>query len=88
MSDSLKRNKSFLVEASIISVSNLFVKIIGMIFKIPLDDVLGSGMGIFNAALSFYAILYTISSAGLPSAISRMVAVSNEKGKAREALAK
>ena len=35
----------------ILTISNVIVKIIGLIFKIPLHDILGDeGMGYFNAA--------------------------------------
>ena len=55
-----RSNKSFLVEASIISISNFAVKIIGVLFSIPLSNLLDSGMDVFNAAYSVYAMLYMI----------------------------
>lgn len=79
-----KKNKSFLVEAGIISVSSFVVKIIGVLFKIPLANMLGNGMGIFSAAYSLYAMLYMISTSGLPVAISRMIASSDKQGRQRE----
>lgn len=80
-----KTDKSFLVEASIISVSNFVVKIIGVLFSIPLSNILGSdGMEPFNAAYSVYAMLYMVSTAGLPVATSRMVAASAKRGRGYE----
>ena len=55
MSDTVK--KSFVAEALVISVSNLLVKIIGVLFKIPMSNMLQEGMGVFNAAYSIYAML-------------------------------
>lgn len=82
----MKRSeKSFLVEASIISISNFTVKIIGVLFSIPLSNLLQGGMGIFNAAYSVYAMLYMISTAGLPVATSRMVAAAAKRGRRYEA---
>lgn len=82
----MKRSeKSFLVEASIISISNFTVKIIGVLFSIPLSNLLQGGMGIFNAAYSVYAMLYMISTAGLPVATSRMVAAAAKRGRRHEA---
>lgn len=83
--DEKKREKSFLVEASIISLSNFTVKIIGVLFKIPLSRILDESMGIFNAAYSVYAMLYMVSTAGLPVAISRLVAAAAKRGREREA---
>lgn len=80
-----KSNKSFLVEASIISISNFAVKIVGVLFSIPLSNLLDSGMDVFNAAYSVYAMLYMISTAGLPVATSRLVAASAKRGRAYEA---
>ncbi|MEG1742647.1 MAG: polysaccharide biosynthesis protein [Clostridia bacterium] len=78
------RTKSFVTEALIISVSNLIVKIIGVVFKIPMSNLLQESMGIFNAAYSIYAMLYMVSTAGLPVAISRIVSQSREKKRSRE----
>lgn len=79
-----RSDKSFLVEASIISLSNFAVKIIGVLFSIPLSNILDSGMEVFNAAYSVYAMLYMISTAGLPVATSRLVAASAKRGRAHE----
>ena len=79
-----KKNKSFLVEAGIISVSSFVVKIIGVLFKIPLANILGEHMGIFSAAYSLYAMLYMVSTSGLPVAISRMISASAKQGREKE----
>ena len=79
-----KKNKSFLVEAGIISVSSFVVKIIGVLFKIPLANILGEHMGIFSAAYSLYAMLYMVSTSGLPVAISRMISASAKRGREKE----
>ncbi len=79
-----KSEKSFLVEASIISLSNFAVKIIGVLFSIPLSNFMYGGMEVFNAAYSVYAMLYMISTAGLPVATSRLVAASAKRGRANE----
>ena len=79
-----QKNKSFLVEAGIISISSFIVKIIGVLFKIPLANILGKDMGVFQAAYSLYAMLYMLSTSGLPVAISRLIAASDKKGRDRE----
>ncbi len=85
MEDNVKeQNKGFFREALVISVSNFAVKIIGVLFKIPLTNILDGAMGAFNAAYSIYAMLYMVSTAGLPVAISKMVAESSGKGRRKE----
>ncbi len=59
----------------ILTCSNLLVKLIGVLFKIPLQSVLtDQGMGYFNAAYTIYLWFYTLSTAGLPVAVSLLVA--------------
>ncbi len=79
------RAKSFVREAVILSVASFAVKIIGVVFKIPLTNILGDGIGAFNAAYSIYAMLFMLSTSGLPVAVSKLVSASNEKGRGREA---
>ncbi|MBQ7646242.1 MAG: oligosaccharide flippase family protein, partial [Clostridia bacterium] len=83
--DKKQIEKSFVTQAAIISVSNFVVKIIGVVYKIPLSRILNDSMGVFNAAYSIYAMLFMISTAGLPVAVSKLVAASNERGRQREA---
>ncbi len=85
MSNIDKSSKSFVAEAAIISVSNFAVKLVGVLFKIPLANQLGEFMGVFNAAYSIYAMLFMISTSGLPVAVSKLVAIAKEKGRRREA---
>ena len=61
--------------AAILTVSTVLVKVIGAVFKIPLGNLLGgSGMGYFTSAYDLYLPLYSLAMAGLPIAISRLVA--------------
>lgn len=78
------RSKSFVTEAAILSISGFAVKVIGLIYKIPLATILGNDMGIFTAAYSIYAMLFMISTSGLPVAISRMIASAAQKGRLTE----
>lgn len=50
------------------------MKILGAIYKIPLSNILGdAGYGYFNAAYSIYFVMLTVSTAGLPVALSRII---------------
>ena len=79
------KNKSFLREAVILTVASFAVKIIGVLYKIPLTNILGDSIGVFTAAYSIYAMLFMLSTSGLPVAVSKLVAASNEKGRGLEA---
>ncbi len=82
---SKQKGQTFVFGAVILMLSNILVKIIGAVFKIPLKNMIGSeGMANFNAAYSIYVSFYMISTAGIPVAISRMIASSYSKGNIRE----
>lgn len=66
--------KSFVKGALILGIAGLICKVIGAFFRIPLYNMLGDGTQYYEAIYPFYSTLLVISSAGLPTAISRMVA--------------
>ncbi len=79
------QKQSFLEGALILMLANVMIKLIGAVFKIPLKNLIGGdGMGIYNTAYTPYAFLLTIATAGIPIAVSRMVAEANALGKTRE----
>ncbi len=82
---SAQKGRSFLREAVILTVASFAVKIIGVVYKIPLTNIMGESIGVFNAAYSIYAMLFMLSTSGLPVAVSKLVAASNEKGRGIEA---
>ncbi len=70
-----KRQKSLVRGISILGISGLICKVIGVLYKIPLAHTIGpTGMGVYHQVFPTYNLLLTISSAGIPVAISRMVA--------------
>lgn len=80
-----RKKQGFVYGAMILMLSNILVKIIGALFKIPLSNFIGdTSMGYFSTAYSVYSMLFLISTAGLPVAISRMIAAARAKNNARE----
>ncbi len=70
----LKQKKTFFSGVAALTVSTIFVKIIGLLYKIPMMQLLGAeGMGYFNSAYEIYVLFYVISTSGLPVALSKMV---------------
>lgn len=63
--------KSLIKGVSILGIYGLICKIIGVIFRIPLALIIGDdGLGVYQLVFPTYAMLLTISSAGIPVAIS------------------
>ena len=66
--------KVFFSGVLLLSFSTVLVKIIGLIYKIPMLSYLGSeGMGYFNSAYEIYALFCIIATAGLPVALSVLI---------------
>lgn len=84
MSEPQKQN--FLHGATILAAGVAVMKVLGAIYKIPLQNILGdTGYGYFNAAYVIYNVLLTIATAGLPVALSRMISEANTLGRPLQA---
>ncbi|MBR6753427.1 MAG: polysaccharide biosynthesis protein [Clostridia bacterium] len=69
-----QKQKSLIGGVSILGIAGLICKIVGVLYRIPLAHLIGpTGMGIYHKVFPAYNLLLTISSAGIPVAISRMV---------------
>jgi len=80
-----KGSRTFLSGVLVLTLANLITKVIGLIFKIPLTNMLGNeGMGYFNTAYQIYTWLYMLSTAGVPVALSMMVSECNARGRHSE----
>lgn len=78
--------KSFVAGAAILGVAGLITKLLGAVFRIPLANIIGaSGMAYYQTAYPVYVMLLMISTTGLPTAISRMVAERRAVGQYHEA---
>ncbi len=77
-----RKKESFVTGAAVLTASTIIIKILGAVFKIPLSNIIGkSAMGDFGVAYNIYALLLTLSTAGLPVALSRMVSVADALGR-------
>ena len=69
-----KNNKNFLMQGSILAISGLFVRFIGLIYRIPMISIIGTeGNGYYTSAYSIYSLFLIISSYSFPSAISKLI---------------
>lgn len=69
-----KKQSSFVKGAAILGIAGLIVKVIGAFFRVPLANHVGpEGMSYYEVAYPYYSGLLVIASAGLPTAISKMV---------------
>ncbi len=80
----MKKSKGMLQNAVILFAAMTITKIIGAILKIPLGNILGGlGMGYFSAAYSVFSPIYALTTAALPTVITKLVAENAASGKIR-----
>ena len=73
----MKKNV-FLKGAIILIIFNLIGKVLGAVYRIPLAKIVGSvGMGQYQLTFPLYCLILTISTSGIPVAISKLVAEYN-----------
>ncbi|MBQ6530213.1 MAG: polysaccharide biosynthesis protein [Clostridia bacterium] len=79
--------RSFMNNVTVILVSQIIVKLFGMVYRIVITNIPGFGdeaLGLYNVGFQIYTVLLAISSVGIPNAISKMVseraAVKDYKG--------
>ena len=73
-----KRTKKddYIVQGSILAAAAVLTKIIGVVYRIPLTNILGDeGNGFYGYAYQVYAIALMISSFSLPTAVSKLVSI-------------
>ena len=74
--------QSFMGGVTVLAVSTVFVKICGALYKIPLNNILGDeGVTHFTSAYNIYSFLLTLSTAGLPLALSKLISEADATGR-------
>ncbi len=78
MQDNKRR---FVQGASLFAIATIVAKIIGAIYRIPLTNILGAeGMGIYQLVFPLYALILTLSSGAIPTAIAILASRSLSNG--------
>ena len=72
--------QGYLKGAAILSAAVIATKAIGFFYKVPLQNLIGDeNTGIFTAAYNVYSVLLAVAAAGIPVALSRLVASAAEQ---------
>ena len=79
------KGQNYMHGAAILTVGVIIMKILGFFYKIPLGNILGDeGYSMFMGAYSIYYIFFTLATAGLPVALSRLVAEADANGGSKQ----
>lgn len=77
--------KVFFSGVFLLTLSTVLVKLVGLIYKIPMLSYLGTeGMGYFHSAYEIYAVFCIVATAGLPVALSVLISASLTEGNENE----
>lgn len=75
-----KGASNFIIQGTILAAAGIIVRLIGMLYRIPLANILGDeGNGYYSSAFTIYSILLIVSSYSLPTAVSKMIATKNAR---------
>ncbi len=70
-----KKKDGFIMQAGILAIAGIIVRIIGLLYNTPLVAIIGDeGNGYYNSAYYAYSIVLLISSYSIPSAVSKVIA--------------
>lgn len=82
MTNPTSKKNTFFGGAAILAAGLIIVKLIGALYKIPLGNILGeAGFSDFNSAYYIYSLLITVSTGGLPVALSKMISEAHAQGR-------
>ncbi|MEE1315502.1 MAG: polysaccharide biosynthesis protein [Faecalimonas sp.] len=74
MGNKRKKNSSFLMQGVILAVAGIITRLIGIAYRIPVNNILGDeGQGFYGCAFSIYNIALLLTSYSLPLAVSKLV---------------
>ena len=92
MSDTLKKSKrktaggDYIVQGSILAAAAMISKVIGVVYRIPLTNILGDeGNGYYGYAFQVYAFALMLSCLSLPTAVSKLVSARRAMNQQRNA---
>lgn len=86
MSKSNNKGANFLVQGSILAFASIISRIIGLVYRIPMTDIIGDlGNSYYGSAYEVYSIMLIISSYSLPLAVSKLVSAQVSKRNRRMA---
>lgn len=76
------KHAKFIKSAAVMTAGFLVAKAIGAFYRISLTGILGSyGIGLYQMAYPLFLLFLTFSSAGIPSALSRVVSAESARGR-------
>lgn len=81
MSKGNREKSNFIVQGSILAIASILSRVIGMIYRIPMTNIIGDvGNDYYAAAFEVYNIMLLISCYSIPLSVSKIVSAYAAKG--------
>ena len=81
-----KQKSNYIVQGSILAAASIIVRIIGLVYRVPVTRILGPvGNSYYSAAYEVYSMMLLISSFSLPLAVSKLVSARMARGRVKAA---
>ena len=81
-----RKSSNFIVQGGILAITGIISRIIGLVYRVPLQKNIGdAGIGYYSAAFQIYSLMLIISSYSLPVAVSKLVAGRIARGEYKNA---
>jgi stage V sporulation protein B len=73
-----KKKSALLTTATLVTALSVFERSLGFLYRIVLSRLIGAeGVGLYQVALSLFAVFLTIGTGGIPVTVSRLIAKAN-----------
>ena len=80
-----RKQHTFLMQGSILAIAGIFVRIIGLLYRLPMIRIIGTeGSGYYTSAYSVYSLCLILSSYSFPAAISKIVSERLAEGRLKD----
>lgn len=81
-----KNKSNFLVQGSILAMAGILVRVIGIIYRVPVNNILGEeGVTYYGTAYDVYSLFLLLSSMSMPLAVSKIVSAKVAKRQIKNA---
>ena len=78
----MSKKNNYLTQGLILAVAGIVTRFIGMLYRIPLTNIVGSeGMGYYSTAYEVYNIALLVSTYSIPVAISKIISALSAQGR-------
>jgi len=73
-----EKRTNYLLQGSILAMASIVVRLIGLVYRIPMGNILGEeGQGLYSIAYDIYSLALILSSYSLPLSVSKLMAAKN-----------